>query len=366
MHRVGVNMDAGTMQPVAHCGRSELQTRDCGGFDDRTVTFENNRVHPKRPYGCNFIERKGETIMIKAVSFQNKDLKLAGHLHLPENFREDQKYPALVGIHPAGGVKEQVIGLYAKRLAAHGFISLVYDSSYQGESEGEPRLLEDPTTRVEDARCAADYMTTLPFVDSARMGVFGVCAGGGYAISVAQTERRFKAVAVVSAAPMGEGYRSFLGKEIPPSEHIKTLEMVARQRTVEANGGSLLYAPFVPEKFEDIDDNTPDLLREGYEYYRTQRGQHPNAKGRFLFTSMDRLYAYSAFDHISDFLTQPLLLIAGSNADTKIFSEQAYSLSKGPKELFVVDGATHIAMYDVPEYVNQAVPKLAGFFGEHL
>lgn len=304
--------------------------------------------------------------MIKTVSFKNKTLKLAGHLHLPENFREDQKYPALVGIHPAGGVKEQVVGLYAKRLSAHGFISLVYDSSYQGESEGEPRLLEDPIARVEDARCAADYLTTLSFVDSERMGVFGVCAGGGYAISVAQTERRFKAVATVSGVPVGEGLRSFLGKVVPPSEHIKTLEMVARQRMEEARGGSPMYAPFVPEKFEDIDENTPDLLREGYEYYRTQRGQHPNAKGRFLFTSMDRLYAYSGFDHIADFLTQLLLLIVGSKADTKIFSEQAYELANGSKEMFVVDGATHIAMYDVPEYVDQAVSKLTNFFGRRL
>ena len=310
--------------------------------------------------------------MLRTVSFKNKSVNIAGHLHLPDDFRETAgypipswetgRYPALVGIHPAGGVKEQVIGLYAKRLSEHGFVSLVFDASYQGESGGEPRLLEDPTTRVEDARCAADFLTTLPFVDPERMGAFGVCAGGGYAISVAQTERRFRAVATVSAVPIGEGFRNFLGRAVPPAESIKTMEAAARQRTAEAKGGSPLYAPFVPEKLEDIDENTPDLLREGYDYYRTPRGQHPNSKGRFLFTSFDRLLAYSAFDRISDFLTQPLLLIAGSKADTKIFSDQAYELSRGPKELFVVDGATHIAMYDVPKYVDQAVAKMAEFF----
>jgi len=299
--------------------------------------------------------------MVKVVSFKNKANRLAGHLHLPENFKEDQKYPALVGIHPAGGVKEQVIGLYAKRLAEHGFVVLVYDSSYQGESEGEPRLLEDPTTRVEDARCAADYLTTLSFVDEERMGVFGVCAGGGYAISVAQTERRFKTVAVVSAAPMGEGSRRFLGYDVPISEQIKSLEMASKQRTAEARGENPMYIPFVPERIEDINDTTPDLLREGYEYYRTSRGQHPNSKGRFLLTSFDKIYAYSAFDHISDYLTQPLLIIAGSRADTKIFSEEAYKLSNGPKELFVVEGASHIDMYDVPEYVDQAIAKMVDF-----
>jgi hypothetical protein len=300
--------------------------------------------------------------MVRTVSFRNKAVALAAHLHLPDNFSEDETYPALVGIHPAGGVKEQTIGTYAARLAAQGFVTVVYDSSYQGESGGEPRLLEDPTTRVEDARCAADFLTTLPFVDADRMGVFGICAGGGYAISVAQTERRFKAVATVSAAPMGEGSRAFLGHSTPVAEQIATLEMVAKQRTAEARGEKPLYAPFVPETLDEINENTPDLLREGYDYYRTPRGQHPNSKGRFLLTSMDRMFAYSAFAQIPKYLTQPLLLIAGSKADTKIFSDQAYALSNGPKEYLVVDGATHIALYDVPEYVDQAIGAMVKFF----
>ena len=301
--------------------------------------------------------------MVKTISFANRSVELAGHLHLPDNFQKDKKYPALVGVHPAGGVKEQTIGLYAKRLAAHGFVVVVYDSSYQGASGGEPRLLEDPSTRVEDARCAADFLTTLAYVDAERMGVFGICAGGGYAIAVAQTERRFKAVAGVSATPMGEAARTFFGRPIPDAELIGTLQAAAAQRTAETRGAQPVYAPFTPERLEDIDDNTPVMLREAYDYYRTPRGQHPNAKGRFLMTSLDKMLAFSAFNLIPSLLTQPLLLIAGSKADTKVYSDQAYALSKGPKELFVVEGATHVAMYDVPEYVDQAVAKLVPFFG---
>ncbi|MES1980259.1 MAG: alpha/beta hydrolase [Pseudomonadota bacterium] len=301
--------------------------------------------------------------MVKAVSFKNRAVDISGHLHLPDNFQEDKKYPALVGIHPAGGVKEQTIGLYAKRLAAHGFVVVVYDSSYQGASGGEPRLLEDPATRVEDARCAADFLTTLPCVDAERMGVYGICVGGGYALAVAQTERRFKAVAGVSPTPMGEAARSMFGQQVPNADLIKTLEAAAMQRTAEARGEQPAYAPFVPERLEDINENTPTMLREGYDYYRTPRGQHPNSKGRFLLTSLDKMFAFSTFNLIPILLTQPMLLIAGSIADTKIFSEQAYALSKAPKELFVIDGATHIALYDVPGYVDQAVAKLASFFG---
>lgn len=304
--------------------------------------------------------------MVTPVSFANKAIQLAGHLHLPDNFQEGHIYPALVGVHPAGGVKEQTIGLYARRLAAQGFVVLVYDSSYQGASGGEPRLLEDPATRVEDARCAADFLTTLPYVDGERMGVFGVCAGGGYAIAAAQTERRFKAVAGISATPMGEAARSFFGRPIADAELIRTLEAAAAQRTVEGRGGSVAYVPFVPERPEDMDANTPTMLREGYDYYRTPRGAHPNAQGRFLLTSLDKMLAFSVFHLIPQLLTQPMLLIAGSQADTKVYSEQAHALAQGPKELFVIDGATHIALYDVPAYVDQAVTRLVSFFTTHL
>lgn len=300
--------------------------------------------------------------MFTSVSFRNKAVEIAGHLHLPDDFQADEKYPALVGVHPAGGVKEQTIGLYAERLAAHGFVVVVYDSSYQGASGGEPRLLEDPTTRVEDARCAADFLATLPYVDVERMGVFGVCAGGGYALAAAQTERRFKAVAGISATPMGEAARSFFGQPIPDAELVKMLEGAATQRTAEARGAERVYAPFVPERLEDINEKTPTMLREGYDYYRTPRGQHPSSKGRFLLTSLDKMLAFSTFNLIPSLLTQPLLLIAGSKADTKVYSDQAYALSNGPKELFVVEGATHIAMYDVPEYVDRAITKLVKFF----
>ncbi|NVM76351.1 hypothetical protein FHW83_002146 [Duganella sp. SG902] len=302
--------------------------------------------------------------MIKAVTFANKAVEIAAHLHLPPDFREDRQYPALVGIHPAGGVKEQTIGLYARRLAAHGFVVLVYDSSYQGASGGEPRLLEDPSTRVEDARCAADFLTTLPYVADQRMGVFGVCAGGGYALAVAQTERRFKAVAGVSATPMGEAARSMFGQPVSAADVIRTLEAAAAQRTAQARGAAPVYAPFVPERPEDIDRNTPTMLREGYDYYRTPRGQHPNSKGRFLMTSLDKMYAFSTFHLLPMLLTQPLLLVAGSEADTKVFSERAHALATGPKELLIIDGATHMALYDTPAYVDQAVARLAAFFGQ--
>ena len=126
---------------------------------------------------------KGEAMKEKVFYNQKfNNVKLAGELYKPENFDSTKKYPAIIVVHPAGGVKEQVAGLYAKRLAENGFVTRAYDAAFQGESGGEPRFLENPSARVEDVRSSVDYLTTLPFVDKDNIGVLGICAGGGCGI----------------------------------------------------------------------------------------------------------------------------------------------------------------------------------------
>lgn len=101
-------------------------------------------------------------------------LKLAANVFFPENFDAAKQYPAILVGHPAGGVKEQTAGVYAERLAKLGYVTLAFDASYQGESEGLPRQLEEPANRVEDFRTTVDYLTTLPYVDNARIGELGI------------------------------------------------------------------------------------------------------------------------------------------------------------------------------------------------
>ena len=297
-----------------------------------------------------------------STSFLSNNIKIAADLYIPDNYQAGQRLPGIVVSHPMGGVKEQTAGLYASHLAENGFIAIAFDAAYQGASEGLPRFLEDPAQRAEDIRSAVSYLAIRPEVDSERIGALGICASGGYVPFTATTDSRIKAVATVSAADVGRLWREGLGGTGSREALQEMLAEVGRQRTREARGEEQLLVPIVPHTPDDVTPETPVLFREGTDYYRTPRAQHPNSPNKYLFTSIDRITAYSSYDRIELIAPRPLLMIAGSEADTRYFSEQAVARAGANAELFLVAGATHIAMYDVSEYVSQTTDKLVSFF----
>ena len=299
------------------------------------------------------------------VTFPNKSIPLAGNMYFPPKYEEGKKYAAIIVGHPAGGVKEQVAGLYAQLLAEKGFITLTFDAAFQGASGGEPRGLDDPAFRVEDFRCAADFLSNHKAVDPERIGVIGICGGGGFALSAATTDKRMKAVAGISAVDLGQLRRDGLGGSFTPESTQIRLAEVAKQRTIEAAGGEIRYNNFVPDTEEQIPANAPVMYRQGYEYYRVSH-KHPNSTNKYTFTSLDKLIPFTAFENLDWISPRPLLMIAGSKAISKYYSEDAVKLAKDPKELFIVEGATHIDLYHKTEYVTPSVNKLAEFFGKYL
>lgn len=300
---------------------------------------------------------------MKKVNFKSNNLNVVANMYFPENFDENNQYPAIVVNHPAGGVKEQTAGLYAERLATLGYVTMAYDASYQGESEGQPHNLENPSSRVEDVRAAVDYFNTLDFIDDSRIGALGICAGGGYTIKAAQTEKRIKAVVGISSADIGQNFRKGWTGNQDEKDINPLLEQVAEQRKAEANGAPQKLVGFVPEEpTEDMDQETKD----GWEYYRTPRAQHERSINQFPFISFDRIIEFTAFDLVDKLLTQPVLFIAGSEAGTLWQSENAYERALEPKDIHIVEGANHFDMYDKEPFVTEAVEKMNSFYGQYL
>ena len=304
---------------------------------------------------------------MKSVTFKNlngADITMAANIHFPAGFDDSKTYPAIVVTHPGGGVKEQASGLYANHMADNGFIAIAFDASYQGESTGVPRQLENPYVRTEDISAVIDYLTTLSYVDVNRIGALGVCAGGGYTANATINDRRIKAVATVSAVNIGQMFRNGWENTVADADSVGYLDFGSNARTSDAGKAELMQIPLAPMRKEDAPN---EELAEAWEYYHTPRCAHPNAPGYTLTRNLNQLVTYDAYNLAEAFLTQPLLMIAGSEAGSRWMSENLIErAASSDKSLIVIEGANHMSMYDQPEYVNQAVKALSPFFARTL
>lgn len=307
-------------------------------------------------------------VNIHPVTYILHGLKIAANVYTPVGYEATKKYPAIVVAHPNGGVKEQVAGLYAQRLAEKGYITIAADASYQGASEGTPRNVDKPQFRTEDIHGMVDYISRYPSVDADRIGALGICGGGGYTLNAAKSEKRFKAVATLSMFNSGQVRRNgFINTQL---DSIQTrLKEASDARAREVATGEIGYSgnvDFDALTDESISKIPTDLYREGMIYYgKTHR--HPNSTFRYTTSSLMDLMSWDATDHI-ELINVPLLIMAGEKADTLYMSEEAFAKATGTrdKELFKIPGATHIQTYFVPEYVDQAVAKLTDFYGKNL
>lgn len=299
------------------------------------------------------------------VTFDGAGITIAGHLYLPDT-DPDGPLPGIVVGHPASGVKEQAAGLYAQQLAERGFAALAFDAAHQGESGGEPRGLEDPAQRVEDLKSAASFLSTRAEIDPDRIGMLGICASGGYAIPAAAGDHRVKAVATVSGADIGRQFREGADDAQDPAVIQTMLDAAAVARTAEASGEGVGTFPIFPDTAEEARAMGGQHGFEGFEYYCTDRAQHPRSAKVFTWSSIDRIATFDPFRFIDLIAPRPLLIILGTEAVTKHMGTEAFANAQEPKELYWIDGASHVSLYDNPEHVGPAVEKLTSFFETQL
>ena len=301
---------------------------------------------------------------VNITNLNGNGTTIAANVYFPASFNKDQQYAAIVVSHPGGGVKEQTAGLYAKHLAEQGFIAVAYDASFQGESTGTPRQLENPAVRTEDVSAVVDYLATLPYVNAGRIGGMGICAGAGYTANAAINDRRIKAVGTVSAVNIGQMFRNGWDGSVKDADAMPLLDMGAAARTLDAQTHEGERFPLAPQRREDAPNKE---LEEAWEYYHTPRCEHPRAPSYITTRSLSQIITYDAYNKAEVFLTQPLQIVVGSEAGSKWMSDDLLQRAASKdKNMHVVSGSNHMQLYDGVSQVAEAVSTLATFFTRTL
>ncbi|WP_219097625.1 alpha/beta hydrolase [Pseudomonas sp. UMAB-40] len=309
---------------------------------------------------------KSEKVTMVKVTFNNQyQMKTAGNLFVPKDLKPGSKTAAIIVGHPMGAVKEQSSNLYAQKLAEQGFVTLAIDLSFWGESEGQPRNAVSPEIYAEDFSAAVDYLGTQTFIDRNRMGVLGICGSGSFVISAAKIDPRMKAIATVSMYDMGAANRNGLKHTVEQRKQV--IAAAAEQRYVEFTGGETQHTSGTVHV---LTDNSNPIEREFYDFYRTPRGEFtPKGQSPLLTThptlaSNTKFMNFYPFNDIETISPRPMLFIAGENAHSREFSEEAYRLAGQPKELVIIPGASHVDLYDRVDLIPFA--KLTSFFQTNL
>ncbi|EPO0005269.1 alpha/beta hydrolase [Vibrio alginolyticus] len=309
---------------------------------------------------------------MQKITFRNADMSwgMSALILFPEGFNESKRYPTMISVHPFGSCKEQTSSaVYGKALAELGYVVIAFDASFQGESGGLPRYVEDPSQRVEDISRVIDYAVTLPYVDENRIGGLGICGGGGYMINSALTEKRLKAVVGITPVNLGRLFREGFSMYDP----IANLEAMAAQRTAEARGSELKIDELLPPNIEFAKENglTERDVFEATEYYKTSRGQTEGGATRMLFSHAQKTLSWDAFAFAETLLTQPVMAVVGQ----KVGAFGAYrdgqeiygrSVQSKDRQLVNLENWSHYELYDHPEAVGIAMDKVSAFLETHL
>lgn len=305
-----------------------------------------------------------DKVIRKKVSFKNRyGINISADLYLPKDSSHTLAAIAISG--PFGAVKEQSSGFYANQMAERGFAALAFDPSYTGESSGEPRNVASPDINTEDFSAAIDFLGIQKKIDRNKIGIIGICGFAGFALNATAVDKRVKAVATTSMYDMTRVMSKGYFDATTPEQRTNTLVQLGEQRWKDAENNTTAMAPKgLPE---EIQGDEPQFVKDYFAYYKTRRGFHPrsiNSNGSWTATNAVSFMNMPILSYIKEIAPRPMLLIAGQNAHSRYFSEDAFKAAAEPKELMIIPKAVHVDLYDQPDKIP--FDKLEIFFKTHL
>lgn len=254
-------------------------------------------------------------------------------------------------------VKEQMALLYARRLASLGYAAFVFDFAGFGESGGQPRQAEIPIRKINDLCAAADFLSTLSFIDPDRVGHVAVCASAQYAQHAIARGASIAAFASIAGwYHDAETIAPFYGgaEGVERRLRLATQDVAAFLRS-EARTNAPAYAP---------GDERAGMHFELDYYGNPARGAIAEWKNEMAPMSWAHWLTFDGLS-ISALNTIPSLMVHGPGCALPDNAKRVYEQWTGPKQLEWGDG-DQTDFYDQPEQVDRSVAAIDGWFKAHL
>ena len=305
----------------------------------------------------------------RKVTFHNRyGITLTADLYRPKGAAGPLSALAVCG--PFGAVKEQASGLYAQEMARRGFLTIAFDPSFTGESDGQPRYMASPDINTEDFQAAVDFLSVQEEADPDKIGIIGICGWGGMALNTAALDTRVKATVASTMYDMSRvGVKGYFDANDSEAERHAQRAALNAQRTADYKSGVYARAGGV---VDPLPDDAPFFVKDYYAYYKTPRGYHPrslnsnqgwNVTGTMSFLNQPIL-------QYSNEIRSAVLLIHGDKAHSCYLSRDAFAnMVKGNaytanKELYLIPGAVHTDLYDRMDIIP--FDKMESFFRQYL
>lgn len=297
--------------------------------------------------------------MRQDITFLSQGLRCSGWLYIPNDLSAEQKASAIVMAHGFSAVKEMYLANFAERFVTAGFVTLVFDFRYFGDSEGEPRGQLFPHEQREDYRNAITWICDHPQVDPARIGVWGTSYSGGVALHLAAFDKRINAVVV--QLPSVHNWET--RRRIDPDGFDKATTFLIQDRIARYRTGVVNYFKVVAPEGEPSAIPTT----EAYEWFMHASSIAPSWRNQVTVESLEKIREFDPVGPIHLIAPTPLLMIVAEH-DSLIPSDlviAAYERARDPKAISMLP-CGHFDVYNTEPWLSKAGSAEVDWFMRHL
>ncbi|MEM9981959.1 MAG: alpha/beta fold hydrolase [Bacteroidota bacterium] len=296
-------------------------------------------------------------VTMQQVSFTSQGLTLQGHLFLPSNFDQQKQYPTVIVTGSWTSVKEQMPDEYASLLAKEGYLSLTFDFTGFGESEGQPRQVEDYHLKIADIKAAVDYLTNHPNVANASLNGLGICASAGYMAHATAQDARIKQLVLV--APWL--HNPEIAKSIYDRRPDKTAGLIAAARKAKVQYAETGNMPYVLAASELDPRSAMYVPQNAFDYYLNPAkaaGKHYD--NRFAVSSWEPWLTFDGIGSAKD-IKQPVFIVHSESGAVPQGTKQFYAQLKSDKNIIWLNEYNQQQLYFEEAAVNSALGEVVKY-----